>query len=324
MSRRKTVLVTGCSAGGLGVAFAQAFQGAGCHVFATARNPSKIPDSLTSLPHVEVLALDVTSAESISSCVSEIKTRTENRLDVLVNNAGWGILMPLLDTSIEEAKGVFDVNFWGVLAMVKACAPLLINARGVVVNISSIAGVLALPWQGMYMYLKHHIYYIHRSPTHLYCCRSHHFLSSCLTSLGARKAPTPASLNSIFIGKANLINSDIQQLQSGRDDAVREPEARAAAAGRARHSSHGGRRQDGDLQQTGLSTTGIFAIRSRRDGHAKTSHGPASEGHRGDGRCDRSEYRTRCPRRTPYGQDMARWESGYGSSCHLVASYYAY
>jgi 1-acylglycerone phosphate reductase len=182
MSRRKTVLVTGCSAGGLGAALAQAFQEAGCHVFATARNPSKIPDSLTSLPHVEVLALDVTSTESISSCVSEIKTRTENRLDVLVNNAGGGILMPLLDTPIEEAKGVFDVNFWGVIATVKACAPLLINARGVVVNISSIGGALALPWQGMYIFLKHCLHRIHLSSIHLYRSRSCPFLSSCLLS----------------------------------------------------------------------------------------------------------------------------------------------
>ncbi|KAI0392006.1 putative short-chain dehydrogenase/reductase [Xylariaceae sp. FL0594] len=166
----KTVLITGCSAGGLGAALAVAFHEAGCRVYATARTPSKIPESLTSLPNVEVLALDVTDERAIGECVAKIKTaRIQQRksvgkgsegsegsggrgLDILVNNAGAGFLMPVLDTPIEEARKTFEVNFWGVLAMVKAFAPLLIDSGGggVVVNVASIAGAVPLPWQAIY------------------------------------------------------------------------------------------------------------------------------------------------------------------------------
>jgi 1-acylglycerone phosphate reductase len=138
----KSVLVTGCSAGGIGAAFAASYQKRGYRVFATARTTSKIDPTFASLPNVEILSLDVTSAESIAAAVAEVSARTGGKLDVLVNNSGGGYMAPALDVDIAKAKTMFEVNFWAVLAMVQAFAPLLIEAKGAVVNMSSASGVL--------------------------------------------------------------------------------------------------------------------------------------------------------------------------------------
>ena len=144
---RRTALVTGCSEGGLGYALAKAFANEGFHVFATVRNPSTA--NLPRDDHIEVLPLEVTSQGSIDECVAKVKETTGRRgLDILVNNAGVGFIMPLLDTDIEDSKKLFDVNVWGVLAVTQAFAPMLIEARGTVLNISSLAGAVRMAWQG--------------------------------------------------------------------------------------------------------------------------------------------------------------------------------
>ncbi len=136
-SLRKSVLVTGCSAGGIGAALAEVFHENGYHVFATARNPSKIPQTLTSASNVTTLTLDVLSSESIAAAVQHVTTETGGGLDVLVNNSGGGYVVPGLDISIEEGKKLFDLNFWAPMAMLQAFAPLLITAKGCIVNNSS-------------------------------------------------------------------------------------------------------------------------------------------------------------------------------------------
>lgn len=146
----KTVLITGTSAGGIGSALAFAFQKRGLRVFATARNTSKIDPALADLPNVELLSLDVTSDASIAAAVVEVKERTSGKLDFLVNNSGLGYIMPFLDLDMDEAKKLFDVNFWGVLAATKAFAPMLIEAKGAIVNISSIAAVAYSPYEIIY------------------------------------------------------------------------------------------------------------------------------------------------------------------------------
>ncbi|KIW85483.1 hypothetical protein Z517_00874 [Fonsecaea pedrosoi CBS 271.37] len=138
----KSVLITGCSAGGIGGGLAKAFHDNGYHVFATARTPSKISQSLAQAPNVSVLTLDVLSSESIAAAVESVSTVTGGTLDVLVNNSGQVMVMPALDTSITEAKKLFDINYWAVLAMIQAFAPLLIKARGCVVNNTSVSGVV--------------------------------------------------------------------------------------------------------------------------------------------------------------------------------------
>ncbi|KAK3293831.1 uncharacterized protein B0H64DRAFT_342907 [Chaetomium fimeti] len=147
---RKTVLITGCSAGGIGWALAKAFQKRDFHVFATARDTSKAEQDLSKLSNVEILPLDVTDQQSIKKCKEIVAQRTGGRLDVLVNNAGAEFVCPLLDVDIERCKALYDVNVWGPLAMVQAFSPLLIEAKGVISNHTSIACVIPLLWSGAY------------------------------------------------------------------------------------------------------------------------------------------------------------------------------
>lgn len=147
MVEKKTVLITGCSAGGLGFALAKAFEDEGFHVFATARDPAKAA-SLAGTG-IEILPLDVASKESIDNCLSRVQQKTGGSLDVLVNNAGTALFGPLVHASIEEAKKVFDVHVFGMLAVAQAFVPLLVKARqGVMVNICSMAGAVPMAWQG--------------------------------------------------------------------------------------------------------------------------------------------------------------------------------
>ena len=145
---KKSVLITGCSTSGIGWTLAKHFHQQGFYVFATARDVTRI-DNLN-LSDIEILELDVTVPKAIAQCKETVAKRTSGRLDVLVNNAGVEFNCPLLDTDLEEAKKLFDVNVWGPLAMVQAFAPLLIKARGVVFNQGSIDGVLNMVWAGRF------------------------------------------------------------------------------------------------------------------------------------------------------------------------------
>lgn len=141
----KSVLITGCSAGGIGFALAEEFQRRGLHVFATARTRSKT-GNIENLPNVTFIPLDVASPSMISAAVEIVRAHTGGTLDYLVNNAGRGYYMPTLDVDIDDAKRIFDVNFWGALAVSQAFVPLLIAAKGTIVNIGSISSRVYLPW----------------------------------------------------------------------------------------------------------------------------------------------------------------------------------
>lgn len=143
---RKSVLITGCSAGGIGAGLAEAFHQKGYHVFLTLRNLSKTPTDLGNAPNVTVLQLDVLSAESIATAVESVARETGGRLDILVNNSGQNLVMPALDTTLEDGRKLFDLNFFAPMAMMQAFIPLLIKARGCLVNQSSAAGCMAMPF----------------------------------------------------------------------------------------------------------------------------------------------------------------------------------
>ncbi|KAI1353512.1 putative short-chain dehydrogenase/reductase [Xylaria sp. FL0043] len=149
---KKTVLITGCSDGGLGAAMAKVLREKDYHVFATLRNISKA-GALRDLSDVDILELDVSSTDSIAQCAEEVKRRT-TKLDILINNAGSDFLMPILDADIEKAKKFFDVNFWSVPVVTQAFADLIINARGVIVNCSSVLWNIPTPWAGLYTTAK--------------------------------------------------------------------------------------------------------------------------------------------------------------------------
>ncbi|RSL95300.1 hypothetical protein CEP52_012145 [Fusarium oligoseptatum] len=141
---KRSVLITGCSDGGIGAALAVAFHNAGLNVYATTRNPDKMKH-LASLG-IKTLTLDVLSETSIAECVKQVPS-----LDILVNNAGAPHMMPVLDMDIPAAKKLFDLNFWSHIAVTKAFAPLLLkSSSGMVVNQTSIGAVAAVPFQGVY------------------------------------------------------------------------------------------------------------------------------------------------------------------------------
>ncbi|KAF7586333.1 hypothetical protein BBP40_009061 [Aspergillus hancockii] len=145
----QSVLITGCSAGGIGSALAETFHERGLYVFATARSKSKMTH-LEKLPNLTLLELDVTSPESIAAAVAAVTAKTGGKLDYLVNNSGQSLVKPVLDTDINEAKKLFDVNVWGVVAMTQAFAPLVIAAKGGVVNLASLAAYFRGPWLSLF------------------------------------------------------------------------------------------------------------------------------------------------------------------------------
>ncbi|KAK0111513.1 hypothetical protein ONS95_001867 [Cadophora gregata] len=171
-------LVTGCSEGGLGEGIVRAFLAEGLHVFATARSISSMA-YLQHIPNITLLALDVTSSESIASVLSSVKSHlhlspnTNNgthpkqdqssprRLKYLINNAGIGLIRPLLNgTGISDAERlIYETNVWGPLALIRALTPLMIAGNTVsgggsgecmVVNITSGAALVPLAWHGVY------------------------------------------------------------------------------------------------------------------------------------------------------------------------------
>ena len=148
--QRKTVLITGCSDGGLGAALAITYHEAGYRVFATARNPSKMA-ALKGMG-IETLTLDVVSEESIAACVSSVSKLTGDTLNVLVNNAGAQYNMPISDLSIPEAKKIFDLNVWGCISIIQAFIPLLMKAKdgAMIVNHTSVGSIAGLPFQAAY------------------------------------------------------------------------------------------------------------------------------------------------------------------------------
>jgi short-subunit dehydrogenase len=146
----KYVLITGCSDGGIGSALAQSFHKKGLHIFATARNISKMQD-LRDLPNITFLELDVTSPESITTASKIVEKQTNGKLDYLINNSGAGFVMPLLDSDLDMGRKMFEVNVWGVVRVTQVFAPLVVNAKGMIVNNVSTAACLGLPYQGIFL-----------------------------------------------------------------------------------------------------------------------------------------------------------------------------
>lgn len=141
---KRSVLITGCSDGGMGSALAVAFHSAGLHVYATARDLSKMR-SLTALG-IATLELDIQSSSSIEKCVGRLTS-----LDILINNAGATYTMPVADLDIAEAKRTFDLNVWSQIAVTHAFLPLLLESRNAIIANHTSTGVhMSIPWQSVY------------------------------------------------------------------------------------------------------------------------------------------------------------------------------
>lgn len=140
----KVVFITGASSG-IGKAMAEFLVRKHYVVFGTSRNPSRIKD--VSFP---LIAMDVTDVESIKNAVAELFSKTD-RVDVLVNNAGVGITGPIEETPEKEMKHAFDTNFFGPINLIKEMMPHFRKQQsGLIVNITSIAGYMGLPYRGIY------------------------------------------------------------------------------------------------------------------------------------------------------------------------------
>ncbi|KAL8881771.1 MAG: hypothetical protein Q9198_001093 [Flavoplaca austrocitrina] len=145
----KTVLITGCSAGGIGSALVEAFQKRSFQVFATARDISKM-SHLKDLPNVTLISLNPTLESSVQAALKSLEGLNGGVLDYLVNNAGQTIIMPTLDFDIETAKQMYEINVWGTVRVTQIFAPCVIAAKGTILNISSIAPCVNTPWMGIY------------------------------------------------------------------------------------------------------------------------------------------------------------------------------
>lgn len=139
-------LVTGCS-GGIGLALARELKSHGYLVCATARQPGDL--AKLQAEGFSVFALDVNNQQQIDAVITQL-TQLHGRLDLLVNNAGYGAIGPVLDISPERLALQFQTNVFSVVAMTKAALPLLQLNQGTVLNIGSVSASLVTPFAGVY------------------------------------------------------------------------------------------------------------------------------------------------------------------------------
>ena len=140
----KVVLITGGSSG-IGKAIGEYLHHKGFVVYGTSRNPDQITHSVFPL-----VALDVRNPESIATAVAKIIS-ISGRLDVVINNAGIGITGPLEEIPTEEIKNNFETNFFGPIEVMKVVLPQMRQQKsGLIINITSIAGYMGLPYRSIY------------------------------------------------------------------------------------------------------------------------------------------------------------------------------
>lgn len=140
------VLITGCSSG-IGRAMADAFKGAGHEVWATARKPIDV-DGLTAAGF-RAVELDVNDPLALERLATLLEQHGKG-LDVLINNAGYGGIGPLLDGGVDAIRKQFETNVFSIVGVTRSLFPLLRKNKGLVINIGSVSGVLTTPFGGAY------------------------------------------------------------------------------------------------------------------------------------------------------------------------------
>ncbi len=145
----KVILITGGSSG-IGKAIGEYLSNKGFKVYGTSRNPDILKDKYS----FSLLKMDVTLPITISDTVAYI-IKKEGHLDVLINNAGIGITGPIEETPDFEIKNAFNTNFHGPINVIKAVLPQMRKqGSGIIINITSIAGYMGLPYRGIYSATK--------------------------------------------------------------------------------------------------------------------------------------------------------------------------
>lgn len=138
------ILISGASRG-LGAAAAEALAVAGHTVYAGMRRLPEVPMRDGIMP----VLLDVDDPVSINAALRQIE-KDQQGLDVLVNNAGVSAAGPLEGMDLQQARALFDTNVWGAVSLMQAALPLLRRSRGRIINITSIAAEIALPYRALY------------------------------------------------------------------------------------------------------------------------------------------------------------------------------
>jgi NAD(P)-dependent dehydrogenase (short-subunit alcohol dehydrogenase family) len=148
--RSKTAMVTGASSG-IGEATAERLAKAGYRVYGTSRRADR-----AGRRSFEMLSLDVTSDASVEAAVGEV-IRREGRIDLLVNNAGFGVAPAgAEESSIDQARSIFETNFFGLIRMTRAVVPhMRRQGGGRIINIGSVLGLLPMPYGALYAATKH-------------------------------------------------------------------------------------------------------------------------------------------------------------------------
>ncbi len=157
--KKKVAIVTGSSSG-IGLETSLLLAKSGFYTYATIRNLDKSTKVINNLKQkekklsLEILQLDVTDDESVKEAIHKI-TNEQERIDVLVNNAGYALVGPFEELSIEEFKEQFETNVFGVIRVTQAVLPIMRRQRcGTIVNISSIAGKIGFPLTSAYVSSK--------------------------------------------------------------------------------------------------------------------------------------------------------------------------
>ena len=149
----KTILITGCSTG-IGRMTAKYFQEKGWNVAATVRSNPEQDEELNALDNVLVVALDVTKEDTIQSAVKATITKF-GKIDVLLNNAGYGSYGILEATPEKAIRMQFDVNVLGTLLVSKNVIPYMRKeGKGIIINISSMGGKMMMPFPSFLIYGK--------------------------------------------------------------------------------------------------------------------------------------------------------------------------
>jgi NAD(P)-dependent dehydrogenase (short-subunit alcohol dehydrogenase family) len=148
----KSVLVTGASSG-IGRKITERLAANGFFVYAGARSQTDL-DALNAIKNVQAVRLDVTVPADISAAVATV-TKAGRGLWGVVNNAGVVVVAPLIEAEEKDLDFIFGVNLYGPYRITKAFAPLLLESKGRVVNISSLNGIVASPMIGAYSMSKH-------------------------------------------------------------------------------------------------------------------------------------------------------------------------
>ncbi|HEU4324538.1 MAG TPA: SDR family oxidoreductase [Roseiflexaceae bacterium] len=149
---KPVALITGASSG-LGRAIAAHLHRAGWRVFGTSRSAQPggcAPEGFA------LLRMDVDCDESVGAAVQTLLEATGGRLDLLVNCAGFGIAGSVEDTTVEEARRLFETNLFGVWRVCRAALPAMRRRRaGTIINVSSLAGLISIPFQAAYSASKY-------------------------------------------------------------------------------------------------------------------------------------------------------------------------